>query len=207
MLRKIWKPDTFVYNGKKSYLHTITTPNRFVRWRRELLAGWHVPHSDSFDWHVPHSDSFPTGGSSTPSGSPSAPTASWTWRTSPWTARGVLSRSDHVSREQFFRLACFKFQSDIQTRTWSTSGLQAGVSTLPVTWSSHSLTSSPPRLVMRLSDSTMVSYKMSHCHNLQVLPIFQSNLNKPKMTKSRLALFDIYSSLFDVSDWLGSEEY
>ena len=31
MLRKIWKPDTFVYNGKKSYLHTITMPNRFVR--------------------------------------------------------------------------------------------------------------------------------------------------------------------------------
>ena len=48
MLRKIWKPDTYgeqldtwkvsefksiilVYNGKKSYLHTITTPNRFVR--------------------------------------------------------------------------------------------------------------------------------------------------------------------------------
>ena len=28
MLRKIWKPDTYVYNGKKSYLHTITTPNR-----------------------------------------------------------------------------------------------------------------------------------------------------------------------------------
>merc|ERR1719320_937697 len=31
MLSKIWKPDTFVYNGKRSYLHTITTPNRFVR--------------------------------------------------------------------------------------------------------------------------------------------------------------------------------
>jgi gamma-aminobutyric acid receptor subunit alpha len=31
MLSKIWKPDTFMYNGKKSYLHTITTPNRFVR--------------------------------------------------------------------------------------------------------------------------------------------------------------------------------
>ena len=29
MLRKIWKPDTYVYNGKKSYLHTITTPNRW----------------------------------------------------------------------------------------------------------------------------------------------------------------------------------
>jgi gamma-aminobutyric acid receptor subunit alpha len=32
MLSKIWKPDTFMYNGKKSYLHTITTPNRFVRY-------------------------------------------------------------------------------------------------------------------------------------------------------------------------------
>ena len=30
MLRKIWKPDTYVYNGKKSYLHTITTPNRWI---------------------------------------------------------------------------------------------------------------------------------------------------------------------------------
>lgn len=29
---------------------------------------------------------------------------------------------------------------------------------------------------------------------------FPSNLNQPKTTKSRLALFDIYSSLFDVSD-------
>merc|ERR1719361_2742479 len=31
MLRKIWKPDTYIYNGRKSYLHTITTPNKFVR--------------------------------------------------------------------------------------------------------------------------------------------------------------------------------
>ena len=33
MLRKIWKPDTYVYNGKKSYLHTITTPNRWFWWK------------------------------------------------------------------------------------------------------------------------------------------------------------------------------
>ncbi|XP_023347650.1 gamma-aminobutyric acid receptor alpha-like, partial [Eurytemora carolleeae] len=31
MLQKIWKPDTFVYNGIKAYVHTITKPNRFVR--------------------------------------------------------------------------------------------------------------------------------------------------------------------------------
>ncbi|CAL8117415.1 unnamed protein product [Orchesella dallaii] len=31
MLERIWKPDTYFYNGKQSYLHTITTPNKFVR--------------------------------------------------------------------------------------------------------------------------------------------------------------------------------
>ena len=31
MLRKIWKPDTYIFNGRKSYLHTITTPNKFMR--------------------------------------------------------------------------------------------------------------------------------------------------------------------------------
>ncbi|XP_067118249.1 gamma-aminobutyric acid receptor alpha-like isoform X1 [Centruroides vittatus] len=31
MLEKIWKPDTYIYNGKYSYLHTITSPNKFVR--------------------------------------------------------------------------------------------------------------------------------------------------------------------------------
>ncbi|KAG5338925.1 GBRAL protein, partial [Acromyrmex heyeri] len=31
MLAKIWKPDTYFYNGKYSYLHTITSPNKFVK--------------------------------------------------------------------------------------------------------------------------------------------------------------------------------
>lgn len=31
MLEKIWKPDTYFYNGKNAYLHTITNPNKFVR--------------------------------------------------------------------------------------------------------------------------------------------------------------------------------
>lgn len=31
MLERIWRPDTYFYNGKHSYLHTITTPNKFVR--------------------------------------------------------------------------------------------------------------------------------------------------------------------------------
>ncbi|XP_064483347.1 gamma-aminobutyric acid receptor alpha-like [Ornithodoros turicata] len=31
MLEKIWRPDTSFLNGKHSYLHTITQPNKFVR--------------------------------------------------------------------------------------------------------------------------------------------------------------------------------
>ena len=29
-LAKIWVPDTFFVNGKKSFLHKITVPNRFI---------------------------------------------------------------------------------------------------------------------------------------------------------------------------------
>nr|XP_018905083.1 PREDICTED: gamma-aminobutyric acid receptor alpha-like isoform X2 [Bemisia tabaci] len=31
---KVWKPDTFFMNGKKSSLHKITSPNKFVRLRK-----------------------------------------------------------------------------------------------------------------------------------------------------------------------------
>ena len=31
MLDKIWKPDTYFYNGKKAYLHMITNPNKLLR--------------------------------------------------------------------------------------------------------------------------------------------------------------------------------
>jgi len=31
MLEKIWKPDTYFYNGLSSYLHTITRPNKLLR--------------------------------------------------------------------------------------------------------------------------------------------------------------------------------
>jgi gamma-aminobutyric acid receptor subunit alpha len=34
-LDKVWKPDTFFMNGKKSYLHKITSPNRFLRMRKD----------------------------------------------------------------------------------------------------------------------------------------------------------------------------
>ena len=28
---QVWKPDTYFLNGKKSYLHKITVPNKFLR--------------------------------------------------------------------------------------------------------------------------------------------------------------------------------
>ncbi|XP_063610226.1 gamma-aminobutyric acid receptor alpha-like [Penaeus indicus] len=31
VLEKLWKPDTFIYNGKRSHVHLITTPNKFIR--------------------------------------------------------------------------------------------------------------------------------------------------------------------------------
>lgn len=30
-LNKIWRPDTYIINGKNSYLHKMTVPNRFIR--------------------------------------------------------------------------------------------------------------------------------------------------------------------------------
>lgn len=32
-LDRVWKPDTFFLNGKKSHLHRITVPNKFIRLR------------------------------------------------------------------------------------------------------------------------------------------------------------------------------
>lgn len=34
-LDKVWKPDTYFMNGKKSHLHRITTPNKFLRLRQD----------------------------------------------------------------------------------------------------------------------------------------------------------------------------
>ncbi|XP_076298956.1 gamma-aminobutyric acid receptor subunit alpha-6 isoform X2 [Lasioglossum baleicum] len=31
MLERIWRPDTYIYNGKHSYVHTITVPNKLLR--------------------------------------------------------------------------------------------------------------------------------------------------------------------------------
>ena len=31
ILDRLWKPDTHFFNGKRSYLHTVPTPNKFLR--------------------------------------------------------------------------------------------------------------------------------------------------------------------------------
>lgn len=31
MLERMWKPDTYFYNAKKSHIHTITVPNKLLR--------------------------------------------------------------------------------------------------------------------------------------------------------------------------------
>ncbi len=31
ILDRLWKPDTHFFNGRKSYLHTVTTPNKLLR--------------------------------------------------------------------------------------------------------------------------------------------------------------------------------
>ncbi len=35
MLEQIWKPDTYFFNGKESYLHKIPTTNRLLRLSRD----------------------------------------------------------------------------------------------------------------------------------------------------------------------------
>ncbi|KAL1506054.1 hypothetical protein ABEB36_005486 [Hypothenemus hampei] len=35
MLERIWRPDTYFYNGKNSYVHTITVPNKLLRINQE----------------------------------------------------------------------------------------------------------------------------------------------------------------------------
>nr|WMV64439.1 GABA-gated anion channel Grd subunit [Pardosa pseudoannulata] len=34
-LQKVWIPDTFFLNGKSSYLHKVTVPNKFIRLRKD----------------------------------------------------------------------------------------------------------------------------------------------------------------------------
>lgn len=31
MLERIWRPDTYIYNGKQSHIHTLTVPNKLLR--------------------------------------------------------------------------------------------------------------------------------------------------------------------------------
>ena len=35
MLDLIWKPDTYFHNGRGSYVHTVTTPNKLLRIKQD----------------------------------------------------------------------------------------------------------------------------------------------------------------------------
>ncbi len=35
IMERLWKPDTHFLNGKKSYLHVVTTPNKLLRINKE----------------------------------------------------------------------------------------------------------------------------------------------------------------------------
>ncbi|KAF8791464.1 Gamma-aminobutyric acid receptor alpha-like [Argiope bruennichi] len=55
MLERIWRPDTYFYNGKNSYLHTITTPNKFVRLYRDgrvLYSSRYIKQADAAQMEI-----------------------------------------------------------------------------------------------------------------------------------------------------------
>uniref|UniRef100_A0A914WZB8 Uncharacterized protein n=1 Tax=Plectus sambesii TaxID=2011161 RepID=A0A914WZB8_9BILA len=35
MIAEIWRPDTYIRNGKKAFIHQLTVPNRFIRMRND----------------------------------------------------------------------------------------------------------------------------------------------------------------------------
>lgn len=34
-LQRVWTPDTYFLNGKSSYLHKVSAPNKFIRIRQD----------------------------------------------------------------------------------------------------------------------------------------------------------------------------
>ena len=46
-LSRIWRPDTYIVNGKDSYLHMMTVPNRYP-----FLATPSQPNDDAFGYRT-----------------------------------------------------------------------------------------------------------------------------------------------------------
>ena len=85
------------------------------------------------------------------------------------------------------------------------SGRQGGGSILPAIWSCHNLTWSPPRLVMRLSDSTTVR-KNLHTHSdfslSSCLAAFRLiSINLKRQSQGWLYLIFIQACLMCLTDW------
>lgn len=99
MVDKIWIPDTFFRNSKKSISHNMTTPNKLFRIMKNgtVLYTMRWPSwasCDIFKLYLSIVCVLPV------LDWPSLQTAQWAWWTSPWTATLVLSGSAAVSRSQ-----------------------------------------------------------------------------------------------------------
>lgn len=56
MLERIWRPDTYFYNGKHSYVHTITVPNKLLRISQDgdILYSMRLLLMQRFHFHIKH---------------------------------------------------------------------------------------------------------------------------------------------------------
>lgn len=100
MVEKIWVPDTFFRNSKKSISHNMTTPNKLFRIMQNgtVLYTMRWPHTCRCLHILQKEKVLPfILMVLLPPGWRSVQIAPWSWLTFPWTATPALSGSEAVS--------------------------------------------------------------------------------------------------------------